>query len=62
MEDALTRLDRLAQEETRMVAVQVRKVANTVDDRVEAVDEKVVGVVDDGARYVIHQSSMMFNQ
>jgi hypothetical protein len=34
MEDALMRLDSLAQEEARMAAAQVWKVANTVDDRV----------------------------
>jgi hypothetical protein len=62
MEDALTRLDRLAQEEARMAAAQVRKVANIVGDKVKAVDEKLAAVVDDSAQYVVHQSSTMFNQ
>jgi hypothetical protein len=33
-----------------------------VDDKVGAVDDKVVAVVDDGAQYVVYQSSKMFNQ
>ena len=51
IEDALKRLDRLTQEEARMAAVQVLKVANTVDDRVQgiannidSVDNRVAGV------------------
>jgi len=41
----LKRLDRLTQEEAQMAAVQVLKVANTVDDHVRAVDEKVATVI-----------------
>jgi archaellum component FlaC len=51
IEDALKRLDRLTQEEARMAAVQLLKVANTIDNRVEGVaddvhvvDNRVAGV------------------
>jgi methyl-accepting chemotaxis protein len=53
IEDALKRLDRLTQEEARMAAAQVLKVANAVDDRVQgiadnvlSVDNKVAGIDD----------------
>jgi hypothetical protein len=53
LEDAQKRLDRLTQEEARMAAAQVLKVANAVDDRVQgiannmvSVDNKVAGVND----------------
>ena len=53
LEDALKRLDRLTQEEARMAAAQVLKVANTVDDKVQGIannmfsmDNKVAGVDD----------------
>ncbi|KAF8495948.1 hypothetical protein F5888DRAFT_512217 [Russula emetica] len=41
LEDALKRLDRLTQEETRMAAAQVLKVANTIDDRMKDVHDGV---------------------
>jgi microcompartment protein CcmK/EutM len=44
IEDALKRLDRLTQEEARMAAVQLLKVANTIDNRVEGVAENVLVV------------------
>ena len=44
IEDALKRLDRLTQEEARMAAAQVLKVANTVDDRVQGIANNVVSV------------------
>jgi hypothetical protein len=44
VEDALGRLDKLTQDEVRMVAAQVLKTAHGVDDRVVAVDGKVQGV------------------
>jgi septal ring factor EnvC (AmiA/AmiB activator) len=44
VEDALKRLDRLTQEEARMAAAQVLKVANTVDDRVQGIADNVLGV------------------
>jgi hypothetical protein len=53
LEDALKRLDRLTQEEARLVAAQVLNVANTVDDRVQGiadnmlrVDNRVAGIDD----------------
>jgi hypothetical protein len=46
IEDALKRLDRLTQEEARMAAAQVLKVANTVDDRVQGIANNMVGVHD----------------
>jgi hypothetical protein len=58
IEDALKRLDRLTQEEARMAAAQLLKVANTIDNRVGGiadnvlvVDERVAGV-DDRVRNV----------
>jgi archaellum component FlaC len=44
IEDALKRLDRLTQEEARMAAAQVLKVANTVDDRVRGIADNMLGV------------------
>ena len=44
IEDALKRLDRLTQEEARMAAAQVLKVANTVDDRVQGIANDMVSV------------------
>ena len=53
MEDALKRLDKLTQEETRMAAAQNLKATHTVDERVkgvldtvEAIDNKVADVDD----------------
>jgi hypothetical protein len=53
IEDALKRLDRLTQEEARMAAAQLLKVANTIDNRVGgiadnvlAVDSRVAGIDD----------------
>ena len=57
MEDALKRLDKLTQEEARMVVAQNLKTTHTVDERVrgvantvEAMDNRVVGVDDRVAR------------
>jgi hypothetical protein len=44
IEDALKRLDWLTQEEARMAAAQVLRVANTVDDRVQGVADNIVSV------------------
>ena len=44
IEDALKRLDRLTQDEARLAAAQVLKVADTVDDRVQGVANTVVSV------------------
>jgi len=53
MEDALKRLDKLTQEETRMAAAQNLNATHTVDERVkgvvdtvEAIDNKVADVDD----------------
>ena len=46
IEDALSKLDRLTQEEARMAIVQVLKVAHHVSDGVENVGEQVKGVDD----------------
>ena len=44
IEDALKRLDKLTQEESRMAAAQNLKVTHTVDKRVEGVAETVVAI------------------
>ena len=44
IEDVLKRLDRLTQEEARMAAAQILKVANTVDDRVEGIANNIISV------------------
>ena len=44
IEDALKRLDKLTQEEARMVAAQTLKVSHTVDERVKGVADTVVAV------------------
>ena len=44
IEDVLKRLDRLTQEEARMAAAQILKVANTVDEKVEGIANNMVGV------------------
>jgi hypothetical protein len=55
IEDALKRLDKLTNEEVRMVTAQVLEATHTVDDRVAGVDNNVkaiddkVAVVIDGA-------------
>ena len=44
IEEALKRLDKLTQEEARMVAAQTLKVSHTVDERVKGVADSVVAV------------------
>ena len=44
IEDALSRLDRLTQDETRMATAQVLKVAHRVEDGVKGVDDRVKDV------------------
>ena len=46
IEDALKRLDKLTQEESRMAAAQNLKVVRTVDKRVEGVVDTVVAIDD----------------
>lgn len=41
IKDALGRLDRLTQEEVRMAAAQGLKATHEVDDKVQAVDDRV---------------------
>jgi hypothetical protein len=44
IEDALKRLDKLTNEEVRMVTAQVLEATHTVDDRVRVVEDKVLDV------------------
>ena len=44
LEDALKRLDKLTNEEVRMVTAQVLEATHTVGDRVLDVDNRVAGV------------------
>jgi hypothetical protein len=46
IEDALSRLDRLTQEEVRMAAAQGLKATHDVDDHVQQVGDKVQQVAD----------------
>jgi hypothetical protein len=46
IEDALKRLDKLTNEEVRMVTAQVLEATHTVDDRVREVEDKVLDVDD----------------
>ncbi|KAF8498248.1 hypothetical protein F5888DRAFT_234093 [Russula emetica] len=66
IEDALKRLDRLTQEESRMASAQLLEITNAIDsevreiaDNVLTVDNKVTTVMDDGkeAREVIQQAA-----
>ena len=65
IEDALKRLDRLTQEEARMSAAQVLKVANTVDDKVKGIADNMVSVdnrmagIDDRMKDVNHGVDQM---
>jgi hypothetical protein len=59
IKDALGRLDRLTQEEVRMAAAQGLKATHEVDDKVQAVDDRVreVGeLVIDGVQFDFNQS------
>ena len=44
IEDALKRLDKLTQEESRMAAAEILKVAHAVDERVKGVADTVAGI------------------
>ncbi|KAI9455344.1 hypothetical protein BJY52DRAFT_1224688 [Lactarius psammicola] len=46
IEDALKRLDKLTQEEVRVVTAQLLKTTHSVDDKVTKIDDEVRGVVD----------------
>jgi imidazolonepropionase-like amidohydrolase len=57
MEDALKRLDRLTQEETRMTIAENLRATHAVDERVRGDTERVldgVGNVNDKVAEVIH--------
>ena len=56
MEDALKRLDKLTHEEARMAIAQNLKATHTVDEGVQAVNDKVAVVID-GAQTVLSWSS-----
>ena len=47
IEDALTQLDRLTQDEVRMAAAQGLKAAHALHDKVQGVENKVQQVTDD---------------
>ena len=46
VEDALSRLDRLTQDEIRMAAAQGLKATHEVDNKVQVIDDKVQAVED----------------
>ena len=50
IEDALKRLDKLTNEEVRMVTAQVLEATHTVDDKVGRVEDKVLDVNNKVAR------------
>ena len=57
IEDALKRLDKLTNEEVRMVTAQILEATHTVDDRVRIVEDKIldkVEAVDDKVAVVIY--------
>ena len=54
IEDALSRLDRLTQDEARMSAAQGLKATHEVDDRVRDVDDKIDLVID-GVQLTLNQ-------
>ena len=45
VEDALQRLDKLTQEETRMAAAEALKIMQSVNSQVQGVDHKVGSVI-----------------
>ena len=46
MDDALKKLDRLTQEEARMIIAEILRVTHAVDERVRGVTERVIAVDD----------------
>jgi len=53
IEDALGRLDKLKQDEVRMVAAQDLRATHDVDDRVKGVDDKIDIVIDGEEFYLL---------
>ena len=75
LEDGLTRLDKLTQEEARMATAEVLRTTHTIeeqvvviDDRVAGIDDRVAGVdnrvagVDDKVTEVINGAQIIFSQ
>jgi hypothetical protein len=54
VEDALQRLDKLTQEESRMAAAEALKITRDIDDKVNDLGDKVEGV-DDRVKGVDHK-------
>ena len=46
LEDGLKRLDKMTNEEARMANAETMRVAHGIDEKVEAVDEKVQTIID----------------
>jgi hypothetical protein len=61
IEDALKRLDKLTNEEVRVVTAQVLEAAHTVDKKVARVDDKVAVVIDGAYPFLINQQENMLN-
>ncbi|KAI9442917.1 hypothetical protein H4582DRAFT_1141889 [Lactarius indigo] len=67
VEDALTRLDRLTQEEARMASAQILRLTHSVNDQVKVVDDKVTGVgnqmknVDDKMKNMDNKMDIVLN-
>jgi hypothetical protein len=74
MEDALTRLDKLTQEEARMATAEVLRATHAINDNVKGVREQVLAAGDrlasvdnkvmdviNGAQFMISQVWLMFN-
>jgi len=60
MEDALKRLDKLTQEESRMAIAENLLATHAVDERVRAVDDRVANV-NDRVSEVIHGMKIIFS-
>ena len=59
MEDALKKLDRLTQEEARMIIAKILRVTHAVDERVRGVTERVIAVGDRVAGVMIEWPTSM---
>jgi len=61
IKDALKRLDKLTNEEVRVVTAQVLEATHNVDTKVARVDDKVAVVIDGAYPFLISQQENMFN-
>jgi predicted phage-related endonuclease len=67
VEDALSRLDTLTQEEARMASAQALKIAQSIDDKVDGIDDRVKEVddrvkgVDDKVNVVIDGVQIVYD-